>query len=519
MRKRRDRKGVSTAFITIVLIAMAIVATGIIWGIVSGIFSSSKENVEYAQSKVALKVNAVGYDESTYIVSVKVVRAVGSGPMEGIRFIFFDGEKSKIIDNKTVLSELEEKTFYFHLYDTIQLTRVTKISVAPIISVSSGASLIGNTPFTYQAAGSSGSSGSGNGSSGGGLGPSGDGGEIGGEDLGGACQSDSDCGYDEKGSEECGIDNQILAYWTAYTCNPSIRVCISSQDVRVSQICSGGCYVENATCIDRRFCTDVSTCGESGDIGLPFCDVDNVNVYQNYRDYFCEGGVCSNEVTRRMKQDCLGYGCSNGVCNPGPECSVDSECPSYPGSWIPLSEFCPQNEQRKYINESWASWISPSCENEFKCVASVSVRLKENCSEKEPVGEWVCFMGQCLEKGACLYNDDCECGNRCVEEKCVVEDPLNDGTQIVEGIWPFDLAEHFTSRSLPTEEDVDYDDFWVKFSGSEQRCLRIRDYVIPTPPGTWSYIRFDLTNSTVSIGDKYQIWETRFNCECTAPLA
>ncbi len=77
---------------------------------------------------------------------------------------------------------------------------------------------------------------------------------------------------------------------------------------------------ESSDCVP--VCNANSDCGTNGYIGEPYCGADG-NVYKDYATYACENAgkcsaVCNERIDSYLWQNCLGYGCSNGLCNQPP---------------------------------------------------------------------------------------------------------------------------------------------------------------------------------------------------------
>lgn len=485
-----NKKGLAPLLISVLLVSLAVVAVGIVWVILSGVLKSSQEEVDFGQSKISLKLRTVHIESN--LVSVKINRLNGLGEMDGIRFIFSDGKSSEFIENLTLMEELEEKTFYMSL-TKLNSRDLQTVSIAPLLVLSSGNQRIGNILDTYKISSSNYNQSFYDQQS---------------------CSSAENCsptGYPEiSGSSVCNLTTgNIETLWTVYSCVSSI--CYEEDVFRISQICpEGGCY-ENATCVLTP-CAQASNCGSDGFQGLSFCDSSSGDIYQNYVNYFCIFGFCQNGVSQLLIQECDDWGCfdgeNGGECSPGPDCIVDSNCGE--DSFLEGSEMCEGNEV-------WAYWRDNYCSDDNTCSNNVTLVPKEggNCSAIE--GDWVCIMGACFERIECTEDSHCNpegtCGKRCVDQKCVVEDFINWG--FVNSIWPSDMGEYFDSSSLPTEEEI-YLNHFVRFtSGDEQRCLRVKEHVYPTPPGENSYLRFDIKSTGVAPGDRYEVWLTQFNCECT----
>jgi len=488
------KRGLSTMVVSVLIVGLVLVAVGIVWQIISGVLKSSQEDADFAQSKINLKISSVFVDSSS--VLLKVNRLTGTGNMNGLNFVFSDGVSSEIIKNVSSFEELEEKTFYLVL-EKLKYQNLRTVSIAPMIILSSGKERVGNILDTYNIK-------SGN------YNRSFYDWSSAGE---GECDLDTDCPAEEQGSSVCNsTTGNVSALWKVYSCNWGS--CIENQEFRPFFSCySNGCFVENATCKDSPECVIPSDCGVDGRIGFLFCDAISGDVYENFVKYSCIDYKCSNEISEQRRSDCLyggSAGCISGTeetdayCDGNLECDLESDCEV--DDFITDSEFCMENEV-------WVDWKDNFCSNHY-CVNNLIQKFKQNCSVIE--GNWSCIGGECIEYIECTQDSHCNpegtCGKRCIDQKCVVENPVNSG--IVTSIWPPDMSEYFDSSSLPTV-DADYVGNFAKFtSGNEGRCLLIKEHVYPTPPGVNAYLRFDVQMSAVAPGDNYEVWETRFNCEC-----
>jgi len=80
------------------------------------------------------------------------------------------------------------------------------------------------------------------------------------------------------------------------------------------------------------------TCPGDGYVGEKYCK--NGDVYQKYRDYYCENGECKYTEVEKKRKDCE-VGCNNGGCVVGP-CGEDRDgddvgenCDNCPGVFNP----------------------------------------------------------------------------------------------------------------------------------------------------------------------------------------
>ena len=138
----------------------------------------------------------------------------------------------------------------------------------------------------------------------------------------------------------------------------------------------------------------------------------------------------------------------------------------------------------------------------------------------DPSVEGVCGISNCgtAQNGTCGEISCGECdegiGEWCEDGICTDEIALNTGT--VYSIWPVNVGIYFDSPDLPTEEDIDYTNYWVRFPNNplETDCLQIETYVTPILPLYYdmSYIKLISSYNTFVVGDDYEIWRSYGGC-------
>ncbi len=141
-----SNKGLSTIIATLIIILLVLVAAGIVWVVIRNIISQGAEEIELGKFTFDLSIKSAYVDDSN--VKVVVRRSPGAGDLIGVRFIFFDGTNSISIDRKTLLLELQEKSFSFNSTEVGDVGILQEVSIAPIYKLSSGKEKIGGITDT-----------------------------------------------------------------------------------------------------------------------------------------------------------------------------------------------------------------------------------------------------------------------------------------------------------------------------------------------------------------------------------
>jgi len=145
---RRNRKGLSTIVITLIIILISLVAVGIIWVVVRNVIQSGTEGIALGQFTLGADIINVNVDNSSNNVSLSVKRSSGEGEITGIKFIFSDETDSEIITEKISMNKLEEKRFTFHL-TKLAVSKLISISIVPVLASSSGKETLGSVLSKY----------------------------------------------------------------------------------------------------------------------------------------------------------------------------------------------------------------------------------------------------------------------------------------------------------------------------------------------------------------------------------
>ena len=136
--------------------------------------------------------------------------------------------------------------------------------------------------------------------------------------------------------------------------------------------------------------------------------------------------------------------------------------------------------------------------------------------EEEPPCVSDCEGKYCGDDGCGGSCGECnqEIGEWCEDGLCTAEAVLNTGT--VYSIWPVNVGIYFDSADLPTSEEIDYANYWVRFPQNilEPDCLQIETFVTPILPEYYdmSYIKLISSYNQFVVGDNYEIWRSYGGC-------
>jgi len=142
-----NKSGLSTIVITLLLIVLAMVAIGIIWVVVQNVLDQGTDDVDLGKLTTSLSlVKATVINSDALDVVVK--RKAGKGSLLGINFILDNGENTEIIENLTVLNELDQRTF--RLDPEMNAGDIKSVSIAPIFGTGEGDKSVGNVLDEYE---------------------------------------------------------------------------------------------------------------------------------------------------------------------------------------------------------------------------------------------------------------------------------------------------------------------------------------------------------------------------------
>ena len=168
-------RGLSAVVTTLLIILLSIIAIGVVWVVVKNVVDKGSEQINLGQFTLDLSIKNAYIDGSD--VKVGVRRSPGQGEISGIKFIFYNGTDSSIVQKDVSLGPLDAKTFSFNSTEVGGIDSVQRVSVAPVY-VSSGKSVTGDITDTAEILSSpppgvGGGSGTGTGTGGGGSGSGG----------------------------------------------------------------------------------------------------------------------------------------------------------------------------------------------------------------------------------------------------------------------------------------------------------------------------------------------------------
>jgi len=276
------------------------------------------------------------------------------------------------------------------------------------------------------------------------------------------------CAGKECGDDGCGN--------TCGECSGNEPNCVLGTCVSSEEPCEANCTCAGQTCVGQT-CSDGCSGSCPGQLTL---EIDCGSLMCGDSPHGC--GVCAECDT--------GYYCDGGICVVScvPDCGI-RECGAVPNGCGTSCGTC---------NSTAGEW----CDNGFcsseSCTPDCGIR---NCGAVP--------NGCGTSCGTC----NSTAGEYCGEEGiCITEESLNSGT--VYSVWPLGIGIYFDSPDLP-KSGVSYTNYYTKFlTGTEARCLQIRDFVTPVVPEIYnmSYIRFVTSFTEVGAGDIYEIWETYQGC-------
>jgi hypothetical protein len=129
------KSGLSAVITTVIMIALVLVAVGIVWAVMSNLIGGNLKGIEAGAVMIDLDLKSVMVDESN-TVFVAVKRGIGKGDLTQIKFILSNGTDEIIYKKDTNLRESKIKIFNFSLPS--DFGELVKVSIIPIIVLKSG---------------------------------------------------------------------------------------------------------------------------------------------------------------------------------------------------------------------------------------------------------------------------------------------------------------------------------------------------------------------------------------------
>ena len=123
-----NKRGLSTVITTLILIALVLVAVGVVWVVVRNILSEQTEEISSGFGSFFLNLEIENVKVTDTGIDVRVKRNVGRGELSGIKFIVSDGVDTEVFEEPTIMGELGVRTFSL-AYNGL----VKEISIAPVL--------------------------------------------------------------------------------------------------------------------------------------------------------------------------------------------------------------------------------------------------------------------------------------------------------------------------------------------------------------------------------------------------
>jgi len=321
------KRGLSSAVTTILLVLLVIVAVIIVWTIINTVLiKEGVREISLRRMTVSIAMPYAAINYTTGIATVRIKRNIGEGNLTGVKILIGDDKTTEVFTRYfNNFDEGEERTITIDLTKEameLVLTKISKITIAPIIVLESGKEVLGpeiegkenlNEGII-------------------GLNESLE--EETGDEGGGECTLDdlSSCepeGWIE-GTEICSNDNrQVLQYYKKVSC--VVGFCVYNNEQRIKKVCLTSETCINAQCIENlQECTLASECGISGFVGNTKC-INSSTVGRDYQLWECINGFCDDSIQTYPTEYCLeGEICEApaGIadCFVPLECATNSDC-------------------------------------------------------------------------------------------------------------------------------------------------------------------------------------------------
>ena len=109
------KKGVATIVVTVILVALVLIALGLMWGVISKLILKSSKEITIEKLTVDVDIKGAKINEVANNISVTLRRNPGVGNLVGFKFVFKNESYGEVKTINSTLTELEEKTFIFNL--------------------------------------------------------------------------------------------------------------------------------------------------------------------------------------------------------------------------------------------------------------------------------------------------------------------------------------------------------------------------------------------------------------------
>ena len=348
--QKKNRKGLSTIVITLIIILISLVAVGIVWVVVRNVITGGSKQIELGKFVLGLSIKNAYVQNGN--ISVSVERNAGEGELLKIKFILSDGENSEIITQNSNLEQLQFKTFSIHPND-LAIDSILKISVVPVFRRDDGTETLGDITDTYNL-------------------------RTGENENPGETPGGSVCG---NGIVETGESCDLTTF--------GILTCASFGFTGGGTLVCDSCEISTIQCIGGV----VGTCGD-GIINVgEECDGTNFGGLSCISFGFTGGGtlncnLCHIGTFGCVNQGCIPY-CTDRVCGPDPVCGLSCGPCDSPNSCA--NGVC----------------VPPSCvpdSDAITCGTAVCGTKMNNCGIPVICGplNGNCPSGQLCESGNCI---------------------------------------------------------------------------------------------------------------------
>jgi len=327
----KNKRGLSKAVTTMILVLLILVAIGIIWGVVNNlIIKEGVSKISLRTFTVETELTEANLDYNTGIATIKVKRNSGEGNLSGIKVIMKNETTTEVFTRYFIgFDELEERTIIINITEEaeeLRIVDINKISIIPIITLESGKEVLGKEEEEI---------GGFNDRTGGiGIDLGGDENDSENETLGNECTINDLTGCypsDWIGEPYCNLDKSVTSTYQFYRTTSCFEgFCIYNQEEKVKESCATGSECSGGQCVKvLKSCVEDSECGTDGFEGLPKC-INSTTVGKDYRDWTCESEICESSTETKAIEFCL----EEEICGiisktNGAECFVPLECTSH----------------------------------------------------------------------------------------------------------------------------------------------------------------------------------------------